>query len=181
MDSHSTSRMDRRCALLQLAGLSVTPALITALTGCGVVGSGPSRPSPTAPAGTRPMQIQGVITAAADLNPDARKRPSPLLLRIYELRSDTAFRAADFVSLYQSDQALLGSDLVLKDELAVSPGETRPYERMLGAETRWLAVFGMYREFERADWRAIAPVPAGRPLRLNLRADSLALRLTLTP
>ena len=65
--------------------------------------------------------------------------------------------------------------------MTVAPGEIRPYERTLGAETRWLAVIGLYREVERAGWSAIGTVSAGRPLRMDLRADSLALSLTLTP
>ena len=125
--------------------------------------------------------MKGTISAAADLNPSATQRPSPLVLRVYELRSDTAFSKADFIALYQQEQATIGGDLVLKDEFVVTPGENRPYERTLSIETRYLAVFGAYRNVERAVWRAIAAVPSGKALKLAIRAESQALSLTLQP
>lgn len=125
--------------------------------------------------------MSGTISAAPDLNPSVTQRPSPLVLRIYELRSDTAFTKADFIALYQSEQATIGADLVLKDEFMLQPGESRPYQRTLSIETRWLAVFGAYRNVERAVWRAIVAVPPGKTLKLAIRAESQALSLTLAP
>jgi type VI secretion system protein VasD len=179
----------RRTSLLHLAALSM-PA---ALTGCGMFGSKPPPAAPAAPhppppppppptqVRPQPVPMTGTISAAADLNPSATQRPSPLVLRIYELRSDTAFNKADFITLYQSEQAAIGADLVLKDEFVLTPGESRPYQRTLSIETRWLAVFGAYRNVERAVWRAIAAVPPGRSLQLAIRAESQALSLTLKP
>jgi type VI secretion system protein VasD len=186
-------RPGRRFALLQLAGLSLPLGLTSAVSGCGMFGSKPPPPMPALPpppppppppptqVRAQPVPVKGTITAAADLNPSATQRPSPLVLRIYELRSDTAFSKADFIALYQSEQATIGPDLVLKDEFVVAPGEKRPYERTLSIETRWLAVFGAYRNVERAVWRAITPVPPGKQLQLTIRADSQALSLSLQP
>lgn len=178
----------RRAALLRLLALSV-PA---ALAGCGMFGSKPPPavqipppppPPPPPPTQVRPqpVPVKGTITAAANLNPSATQRPSPLVLRIYELRSDAAFEKADFITLYQSEQAAIGPDLVLKDEFVLTPGENRPYERTLSIETRYLAIFGAYRNVERAVWRAITAVPPGKSLKLAIRADSQALSLTLQP
>lgn len=190
MVERSIPQASRRFALLRLATLTL-PAV---LAGCGMFGrkppAAPPPPAPPPPAPPpppptqvrpQPVPVAGTISAAADLNPSATQRPSPLVLRIYELRSDTAFSKADFIALYQSEQAAIGADLVLKDEFVVQPGETRPYQRTLSIETRWLAIFGAYRNVERAVWRAIVPVPAGKTLRLAIRADSQALSLTLQP
>lgn len=185
-------RGHRRAAIVRIAALTAPVALPAVLAGCGMFGSKPPPavqipppppPPPPPPTQVRPqpVPVKGTITAAADLNPSATQRPSPLVLRIYELRSDAAFSKADFIALYQSEQATLGPDLVLKDEFVVSPGETRPYERTLSIETRYLAVFGAYRNVERAVWRVITAVPAGKALKLALRAESQALTLTLQP
>lgn len=200
MVERPVSKAQRRAALRRLAAtalpvavsMATSAALSVAVTGCGMFGSkpppAPALPPPPPPPPPPPTQVRaqpvpvsGTISAAADLNPSATQRPSPLVLRIYELRSDTAFSKADFIALYQQEQATIGSDLVLKDEFVVAPGETRPYERTLSIETRWLAVFGAYRNVERAVWRAITAVPPGRQLKLAIRADSQALSLTLQP
>lgn len=186
--THELRSRQRRHALAHVAAL----ALPAWLGGCGMLGSKPPPavqipppppPPPPPPTQVRPqpVPVKGTITAAADLNPSATQRPSPLVMRIYELRSDAAFSKADFIALYQSEQATIGPDLVLKDEFVVSPGENRPYERTLSIETRYLAVFGAYRNVERAVWRAITAVPPGKALTLAIRADSQALTLTLQP
>jgi len=181
-----TSAASRRSALLRVATLSL-PA---ALAACGMFGSKPPPPPPALPppppppptqVRQQPVPVTGTISAATDLNPSATLRPSPLVLRIYELRSDAAFTKADFIALYQSEQGTIGPDLVLKDEFMLQPGESRDYQRTLSIETRYLAVFGAYRNVERAVWRAITAVPAGRSLRLAIRAEAQALFLTLQP
>src|SRR6185503_596321 len=63
-----------------------------------------------------PASVAGSIQASAQINPSASKRPSPLLIRVYELKSVAAFNGADFMSLYQRDQTALGGDLLAKEE-----------------------------------------------------------------
>ncbi len=129
----------------------------------------------------KPARLEGSIVAAAGLNPSVNNRPSPLLLRIYELRSQTAFNQADFMSLYQSDQATLAADLVVREEFMLQPGETRPYNKQLSPETRFVAVIAVYRNLERATWRAVVPVAPSKTHKLAVRADSLALSATVLP
>jgi type VI secretion system protein VasD len=131
--------------------------------------------------GPKAARVSGSIVAAPDLNPSVSGRPSPLVLRIFELRAATAFNQADFLALYQADQATLGAELVQRDELVLQPGETRPYQRQLSADTRFIGVLGAFRNLERAVWRSVAAVQPGRAQRLTLRADSLALTLTIEP
>ena len=125
--------------------------------------------------GTKPTTVDGSVIAAKDLNPSVSQRPSPLTLRIYELKSDTAFNRADFMSLYQTDQASLGADVLVREEWMVQPGETRPYKKTLNADTRFIAVFGAYRDLERARWRTVVPVVPGKAHRLTIRADALGI------
>ena len=57
----------------------------------------------------KPAQVSGTIEASTSVNPSLSKRPSPVQVRVYELKTPTAFNNADFVSLYQRDQAELGA------------------------------------------------------------------------
>ncbi len=136
---------------------------------------------PALPAPVLPTVIAGTISAAANLNPSVSQRPSPVVIRLYELRALSDFAKADFMALYQSDVATLGSGLVLRDEFILQPGESRSYQRTLAPETRFVAVFAAYRDVERATWRASAAVQPGRKQALTLRADSLAVSLSIQP
>ena len=72
--------------------------------------------------GPKTTQAAVELRAAPTLNPDDSGRPSPLRLRLYELKSVSAFNSADFNSLYQHDKDVLGGDLVSVEEIQVQPG-----------------------------------------------------------
>lgn len=160
------------------------PALVRPLRGAAAllalcVAAGCAKP-PAPPPPPPPTEIVGVVQAAPGLNPSVRGRASPLVLRIYELRSANAFSAADFVSLYQRDQAELGADLVARDEFVLAPGERREFLRRAAPETRYLGVLAAYRDLERARWRAVAAVLPGQKQRLLIDAGALAVTVTAT-
>jgi type VI secretion system protein VasD len=125
--------------------------------------------------------VSGSVQGAADLNPSVNGRPSPLSLRVYELKAPTTFNQADFMALYQTDQATLGGDLVAREEIVLAPGENRPYKKSLAPETRFVGVVAGYRNLERATWRAIVAVRAGKSQKLTIRADSLAVSVSIEP
>lgn len=132
--------------------------------------------------GTKPLspaRLDGRIEAAADLNPSVSARPSPLRVRWYELRTVAAFAQADFMTLYQGDQAALGADLLAREELVVPPGARLPLARTLQADTRFIGFIALYRDLEHAVWRASAPVQPGRLNTLVVRLERLTLRMDM--
>jgi type VI secretion system protein VasD len=150
----------------ELIGVAATLVVLTAvLAGC------KTAPPP-------PTVIEASLQGSPQLNPSVSQRPSPLLLRVYELKSPTAFNQADFMSMYQSDQAALASDLVARDEVMLQPGETRPYKKQLAPETRFIGVIAAYRDLEQATWRVVVPVQVGKTQKLTIRADRLAVSVT---
>ena len=153
--------------------LFVKRALLTAaLGGSGVLGGCKSAPPPV-------TRVNGSISAAPGVNLSVSQRPSPLRLRLYELKSATAFNQADFMALYQSDQATLGPDMLAREEFVLQPEEARPYNKVLSPETRYLGVVALYRDLERATWRAVAPVQPGKAQTLQVRAESQAVSMTV--
>jgi type VI secretion system protein VasD len=123
----------------------------------------------------KPAQVSGTVEASNSVNPSVSKRPSPVLVRVYELKSITAFNSADFVSLYQRDQAELAADLVGRDEYMLAPGEARPFSKTVSPETRFIGVMAAYRDIERAKWRASVPVQAGKKQEILIRVDELSV------
>lgn len=123
----------------------------------------------------KPPRLEGRVVGAASLNPSVSRRPSPLMLRVYELRSATLFMQLDFMALFQRDQAELAADLLSREEFMLAPGETRPWGRALHKDTRHLGVLAVFRDLEKARWRAVAPVRPGQPQKVLIRADELAV------
>ncbi len=120
----------------------------------------------TGPAPSLPTELSVSVVATARANPDTRGRPSPVVVRIYELKTPAQFNAADFFSLNDKEQATLGAELLHREELVVSPGEIKQLKRKIAADARALGVVVAYRDLERSVWRAThaleAPKEAGR-------------------
>ena len=141
--------------------------MLMLLMGLSACSSPPKPPKPTS--------VIGTISAAEQLNPTANKRPSPVVLRIYELKTAAGFGSADFMALYQGDQAAIGADMVSREEMTLRPGETRAYQKILSAETRFIGVMAAYRDLERATWRAVVAVTPAQEQKLTIRAGEAVL------
>jgi type VI secretion system protein VasD len=127
----------------------------------------------------KPASVTGTIQASAEVNPSASNRPSPLLVRIYELKSAASFNAADFMSLYQRDQAQLAADMIAKEEYVLAPGETKTFAKTLAPDTRFIGVVAAYRDVEHAKWRSVVPVQPNQPQKLTVKAGELAVEATI--
>ena len=101
-----------------------------------------------------PTNINSQILASFEINPDANGRPSPLVVRIYELKSISAFNDADFFKLYDEEVATLGGDLLAREEFELTPGEGREIIRSAHEQARFFAVVAAYRNIDQASWRA---------------------------
>jgi type VI secretion system protein VasD len=136
-------------------------ALLT-LAGC-------ASPPPPPP---KPTIVQATIDARANTNPDARGRPSPVVLRFYELKSLATFSSADFFSLFERDKEVLAAELVGREEFQLSPGVNQQFERKLQTETGYIAVVAAFRDLEHAQWRASMPVVAHQTTPIVIRLDA---------
>ncbi len=125
-------------------------------------------------------EVSGVLQASANVNPSVSRRPSPLLLRVYALKTATAFNAADFVSLYQHDQTELGADMLGREELILKPGDSRPLTTVNSPDTRFIGVLAAYRDLDHAKWRSIVAIQPGRTQRVVISAEELAVNVILS-
>lgn len=122
--------------------------------------------------------IEMEITAAPELNPNTEGRPSPIVLRIYELKSLEEFNNGDFFTIYDNETKALGKTMLAKDELEFKPGETKHIEREANPQTRFLGIIAAYRDIDNAQWRAVATIPEKSRSKFNLHLGSLGLSLT---
>lgn len=124
-----------------------------------------------------PTEIEGSMVASEDVNPDADGEASPLVVRMYELKSQTAFNNATFFSLYDSDVAELGEDMKGKEEFELLPGQEMELERELQPEVRYVGFLAGYRDLDNASWRAVIEVPEGETTDFTIAFQRLAVEV----
>jgi len=117
-----------------------------ALTACAAA---PPKPTPT----------RAQLVVSSDVNPDSDGRPSPIVVRVFQLRNDGEFASADFFALYDKEKETLGATLVAREEYVLSPGEVRRFELALNPEARFLGAVAAYRDIRAAHWRALTQAP----------------------
>jgi type VI secretion system protein VasD len=125
----------------------------------------------------KPSVAQASITVAADVNPDARGRPSPVVVRLYELKTLASFQNGDFFSLYERSKEVLGGDLLASEEVVLRPGEKKRFERPLQPDTRFVAAVAAFRDLDRALWRASLAIPPNQtvPLTISLKTREISI------
>lgn len=133
-----------------------------------------------------PQKEQAVLSIAIaadrDLNVDQQGRGAPMLLRVYELKTDTAFQEADFFALQNADKATLGADLLAVDQFIIRPGETREIKRKSHPDTTALGIFAGYRDLPNATWRVLHKMPPAAEqgwMRMVMPANKARLKITL--
>jgi type VI secretion system protein VasD len=119
----------------------------------------PPAPAPLTIAASPDAKVSAPMTlaASADANPDASGRPSPVVVRVYQLRTDAAFNVADFFALFDDDQKVLGSELISRDEFVLAPAEQRMIEVSVSSETRFVGAVAAFRDIRNAQWRVLVP------------------------
>lgn len=108
----------------------------------------------------KPTIAKVSIVTQSDLNPDSRNRPSPVVVKWYELKSDSEFNRADFFSVFDNEQKALGSDLLNSEIFQLRPGETLKLERPIQPDARYVVVVAAFRDLEHSQWRGVLPIPS---------------------
>jgi type VI secretion system protein VasD len=135
-----------------------------------------------------PIRLELSVKARSAINPDDHGRPSPIVVRIYELKSDAAFKDADFHTLQTKDKTLLAGDLVKRDELQMRPGEHRTTVRRVDPTTTAIGVLAAYRDLPNSIWRVVYAMPgasdkawyrlAAPKVKLEIDLDANAVEIT---
>ena len=131
--------------------------------------------------GTKPTSVDIQLTGDATVNPDSRNRPSPVMVRIYELKTPATFESADFFSLFDKDRETLAADMNTRDEFVLQPGQTLSLKREAKPDTRFIAVLAAYRDLERSRWRAVTALSPGKSQVVKITAGARAVEVSTTP
>lgn len=125
---------------------------IMMLAACGLFKKDKPPPPP------EPTRVVLEFEATGDINPNADGRASPLVLRIYQLKSYSVFKNADFFSLYDKEDQVLARELVSREEILLKPNEKRTIFYETAADTQTIGLLGVFMDYQRAQWKAAASV-----------------------
>jgi len=129
----------------------------------------------------KPTLVSATLQASITVNPDARKRASPLVVRVYELKSAAAFEAADFVSLFERDQLTLAAEMAAREEFVLRPGETKPWEKSVAPDVKFIGVMAAFRDIERARWKTIVPIKPTVKNVITIQANEISVTAKAVP
>lgn len=118
------------------------------------------------------------LTASDQLNPDLNGRPSPIVVRLFELKHPVAFENADFFSLYERAKESLAPDLVASEELELRPGETVELKLSVEEGSRYVGVLAAYRDLPETKWRYTVQITPVQVTAADLTLDQAGIRNT---
>lgn len=117
------------------------------------------------------------IVAAGDVNPDDSGRPSPVVVRLLELKAPTTFQSADFFALYQDEKQTLGADWVAREEFEFKPGDVQDLRFALQPESSFVAILAGYRQLDKVNWRLVLPIRLKEKNQLTVLLNSRGIEL----
>jgi type VI secretion system protein VasD len=107
----------------------------------------------------KPAKARLSIAATADVNPDSAGRPSPVVVRVYQLKDDAAFGNADFFAIFDKEEATLGGSLLGREEFVLAPGDEKTAEFAVSREAKFVGIAAAFRDIRNSEWRVVKPAP----------------------
>lgn len=161
--------MQRIAGWMRIRKTTCSAAALAAALALAACSSAPKPPPPTT--------IRLTVMGAKALNPDPSGRPSPVMLRLYQLGPSDAFANADFFQVMDQDKATLGPTLLDRQELAVQPDSRQTVTIQPKPDVKTLAVAAAFRAYEEAGWRALQPIEPNKANNLVLTAKASTITL----
>src|SRR5262249_39839072 len=124
-----------------------------------------------------PAVVTLTMIGSADQNPDTSGKPAPVAGRIYQLTQTAKFERGDVFALTEHEQQTLGQDNAGSQEVRLSPGETQTKTFELKTGVQAIGVVVLYRDIDKAQWRATQPAATSGPTKLTLNVGKLAITL----
>lgn len=94
-----------------------------------------------------------------DVNPDDANVPSPVIIRMYELKSTKLFEKANFIDLYERDSEVLGKSMITKQSLKpIKPNDKNESSFVLSKEAQYIGLYVEFLQYEDAKYKVTIPV-----------------------
>jgi len=121
--------------------------------------------------------LELTVVGGPALNPNSEGRPSPVVVRIFDLAAVSAFQAADYAGLFEHPGDALKREVLAQEELVLRPGDIQERSRTLAPQVQALGIAAGFRDLEHALWRLAVPLKAGRRNFVLIDLDRDTVRL----
>ena len=128
-----------------------------------------------------PTRVVLEIETTATINPDIQKIPSPVVVRFYQLKSPSKFNEADFISLYEDDERVLGDDLVHSQEILLSPKDKKNVEFEAEDSVKCIACLATFRQQNNSRWRDLITVEPHKTTTIKVNVSGTTIKMTQKP
>lgn len=138
---------------IQFSKVFIITALITLLSACSAAN--------TKVGGLLDLDTDFTLRFIAEnnVNPDDSNIPSPVIIRMYELKSTKLFENANFIDLYERDSEVLGKSMITKQSLkALQPSAKHKSEFVLSKEAKYIGLYVEFLQYENAKYKVTIPV-----------------------
>jgi type VI secretion system protein VasD len=126
-------------------------------------------PPPPAPPPPTVVNVRASATTTANATPEGQG--APVIIRLYQLASKSAFEGAEFYPIFNRDSPTLGQDMVKKDEFLLAPGTSKSITLTPADNVHAIGVFAVYRDFQNVTWRADADIATHQTTTITITAD----------
>lgn len=150
----------------------LTTATVLLLTACTQDDTTPQAPEEEADTAAIELHFHAI----AGLNPGTNGQPTPVRVRIFELKNAATFRRSDYFALADRAQSTLGLDLIDQDEVQILPGQQLSIQRELDPATRQIGLLVGYRELDRAQWHTVIRIAPRQYNEYQVSLDVRAVR-----
>lgn len=125
----------------------------------------------------KPTPIAITLNADAGINPNERGQPSPVVVRVYELKGLKAFNNATYFDLADNDAKVLGGDMISSTEYELIPGKVQKYDREISSEATNVGVVAAFRTIQSAQWHDSIELDKGKKNEFVIYLTSQAVRI----
>lgn len=106
------------------------------------------------------VELELLFLAEKDMNPNLKGRPSPLAVRLFELKGTTLFEESDYFSLQTDAKTVLADELVsVLDSFVIRPGSRKEVRKAATPGTTVLGIIAGYRAIDGSTWQALHSLP----------------------
>lgn len=103
--------------------------------------------------------LHAFVLATAHINPEENGEPRPVMLRLYQVKTDIPFRNASFDEIWKSDEEKLGSNLLSKEELPIYPDSKKALVFERNPEAAYIVAAGLFRSPKGQQWFSSFELP----------------------
>ncbi len=148
----------RRCSAALAAGLTLGMLGLAWTAGCSSTTPPPAEP--------KPCDVQIVtlnILAADNINPNENGNPRPVVVRLYQLKSDVRLLNAGYDDTLLRDKEVLADDILKKDEVSIFPNDMVEVKFERNKEASYLAGVALFHSPQGQSWKTFYefPLPPG--------------------